>query len=136
MGKPMVHARSSAAKWGGTPEDYLDIHEFMDSSKGAFSDNRHRALTHNSWFVREVIERVFGHERTNSDGRRYSTREIAEQHCIEDFGGYIPTAQDFLGNMAFQGWMGGGAKERAPSQARVPDPVVRDGFKFDQATKD
>ena len=35
MSKPIYHARSSARLFGGTPEDYLPIHDFMDISKGA-----------------------------------------------------------------------------------------------------
>jgi hypothetical protein len=63
MGHPIVHAESSVRKWGGTVEDYLPIHDLLDSSKAVFSDNRHRALTHNSWFI-FVVEKVFGHEIT------------------------------------------------------------------------
>ena len=62
---------SSAKKYGGVAEDYIDIHDFMDSSKAALPDNRHRALTHNSWFISVVIEKIFGFQRTNSDGRIY-----------------------------------------------------------------
>lgn len=54
-GKPHIHAVSSAKHYGGSPDDYLDIHQFMDSSKGAIADNRHRALTHNSWFLSVVL---------------------------------------------------------------------------------
>lgn len=61
MAKPIVHARSSARRFGGVAEDYLEIHDLMDSSKSAFPDNRHRALTHNSWFF-FIVERIFGHE--------------------------------------------------------------------------
>ena len=61
MAKPIFHAESSARRFGGTPEDYLPIHDLMDSSKGAVADNRHRALTHNAWFLSNIIERVFGH---------------------------------------------------------------------------
>lgn len=50
MAKPYIHAISSAKRFGGKPEDYIEIHNLMDSSKGAIPDNRHRALTHNSWF--------------------------------------------------------------------------------------
>jgi hypothetical protein len=42
------------------PEDYIEIHDLMDSSKEVFPDNRHRALTHNAWFI-FIVERVFGH---------------------------------------------------------------------------
>ena len=58
--KPLFHARSSARKFGGKPEDYFELHDFLDSSKQAIADNRHRALTHNSWFISVVIPRVFG----------------------------------------------------------------------------
>lgn len=60
MAKPWKHAESSAKRFGGTPEDYIELHDFMDSSKEVFPDNRHRALTHNSWFI-FVVEKVFGH---------------------------------------------------------------------------
>lgn len=63
MAKPIIHARSSARRYGGEPEDYLPIHDLMDSSKAAFPDNRHRALTHNSWFF-FIVEKIFGHEIT------------------------------------------------------------------------
>lgn len=64
MSKPMLHAISSAKKKGGVPEDYLPIHQFMDSSKSTFADNRHRALTHNAWFIgpQGPLELAFGEE--------------------------------------------------------------------------
>ena len=110
MAHPLTHARSSVRRYGGVPDDYLPIHDLMDSSKSSFPDNRHRALTHNTWFF-FVVERVFGHEikLTCKDchgggcelcaetGRRgvAKTRYVCEQHVLEDFGGrYIPTASD------------------------------------------
>lgn len=60
MAKPYRHAMSSAKKFGGTPDDYIDIHNLMDSSKSAIGDNRHRALTHNAWFVGSIVELIFG----------------------------------------------------------------------------
>ncbi len=30
MSKPYIHALSSAKKFGGKPEDYLEIHQLMD----------------------------------------------------------------------------------------------------------
>jgi len=44
MAKPFIHAESSVKRWGGKPEDYIEIHNLMDSSKGAIADHRHRAL--------------------------------------------------------------------------------------------
>ena len=114
MAKPAIHSRSSAKKYGGSMEDYLDIHDFMDSSKGAMPSAVHRALTHNSWFISTVIEKVFGHERVNSEGRTYSTRDVAEQHILEDLG-FIPTACDYLSEMELRAWMGGGCPEKPNS---------------------
>lgn len=109
MSKPWVHAISSARRFGGKPDDYEPIHSFMDTSKGAIADNRHRALTHTSWFLSVVLERVFGVVIKNSDGKDVSVRAIGEQHVLEDFGGrFIPTAQDFLQHIDYQDWMQNG----------------------------
>lgn len=118
--KPWIHAKSSAKRYGGKPEDYLEIHQFMDSSKGTMPDNRHRALTHNSWFIAPggPLERCFGVVFNNSDGREISVRDIGEQHIIEDFGGYIPSAQDYLQEMEFKTWMNNG-QGAPPSHAKI-----------------
>jgi hypothetical protein len=119
MSKPWIHAESSARKYGGKPEDYLEIHNFLDNSKGTIADSRHRALTHNSWFLSNVLERVFGVIVTNSDGRTVSVRDIGEQHILEDFGGrFIPSAQDYLQQIELQEWMVMG-KGAPPSFAKI-----------------
>jgi len=119
MAKPWVHAVSSAKKYGGEPEEYVDIHSFMDSSKAAVADNRHRALTHNSWFIATVLPRVFGDTFVNSAGRVVSTRDIGEQHVLEDYGmKFIPTPQDFIAEMEFKDWMQNG-QGVPPSHAKV-----------------
>ena len=108
MGKSYHHAESSAKKFGGKMEDYLEIHVLLDSSKMAFADNRHRALTHNSWFVNHILPKIFGETITNSEGKLVSTIDIAEQHILEDFSNlFIPTAQDYLMQMAESTWMHG-----------------------------
>lgn len=119
MAKPFIHAKNSARKFGGKPEEYISIHDFMDSSKGAFPDNRHRALTHNAWFLSNIIEKVFGHTIKISTGREVSTREIAEQHVLEDYGmKFIPSAQDYLENMEMKAWMLNGIGN-PPSAAKL-----------------
>lgn len=133
MSKPHVHAENSAKRFGGVAADYLDIHDFMDSSKGAIADNRHRALTHNSWFLSVVLEKVFGNTRINSDGKTYSVRDIGERHILEDFGmRYIPTAQDYLEYMEYLPWMNNG-KSGCPSSFRKLDrpAVTRQVWSFD-----
>lgn len=107
--KPHIHAESSAKKFGGKPDDYLAIHTFLDESKGAIADHRHRAMTHNTWFIMTVLPRVFGDTIKNSKGKKVSVREIGEQHVLEDFRGkFIPSAQDFLQAMEYQPWMNNG----------------------------
>ncbi len=107
---PYIHAELSAKRYGGVPEDYLDIHILMDSSKAAFPNNLHRVLTHNSWFVVTILPKVFGHRRTNSDGKVYNVKDVGEYHILEDFKmRFIPSVQDYLENMVMQDWMNNGA---------------------------
>lgn len=119
MAKPWIHSLSSAKKFGGKPEDYIDIHNLMDSSKAVIADSRHRALTHNSWFIGTILELVFGVTRKNSDGRTYSVRDIGERHVLEDYAGkFIPSGQYFLQEMEIKDWMVSG-KGTTPSYARI-----------------
>lgn len=119
MSKPWIHAESSARRYGGKPEDYLPIHNLLDSSKATIADNRHRALTHNSWFIGTILEQIFGVVIENSDGRKISVRTIGEQHVLEDFGGrYIPSAQDYLAEIEYKPWMQNG-RGTPPSFAKI-----------------
>ena len=119
MSKPTVHAKSSAAHFGGKAEDYLPIHKLLDSSKGTFPDLRHRALTHNSWFITEILPRIFGEEITNSKGQKVSVRDIAERHVLEDFGNlFIPAPSDFLAEIEFHPWMDNALNGTTPPSHR------------------
>lgn len=112
MAKPWIHAESSARKFGGRPEDYIEIHNLLDSSKGTIADSRHRALTHNAWFLSTILERIFGVTITNSDGRTVSVRDVGEQHVLEDYKKrFIPSAQDFLQEIEVKEWMVAGSGE-------------------------
>ena len=132
MSKPEIHSKSSAKRFGGKWEDYVEIHKLMDSSKGAMADNRHRCMTHNAWFLSEILERIKFHNSTdckpdgrfytiiNSDGKEISVREIGEQHVLEDFGmRYIPSAQDYLQEMEMKSWMNNGMGEPPTSFKRL-----------------
>lgn len=119
MSKPWIHSLSSAKRFGGEPTDYIEIHNLMDSSKATIADSRHRALTHNSWFIGTILEKIFGVTFRNSAGRDVSVRDIGEQHVLEDFGGrYIPSAQDYLQEIEFSEWMLRG-KGTPPSFAKL-----------------
>lgn len=134
MSKPWIHAKNSSKKFGGKPEDYLPIHNLMDSSKGCIGDNRHRCLTHNSWFIGAdgPLERIFGVVIKNSDGKDVSVRDIGEQHILEDFGmRFIPTPQDYLQEMEIKSWMNNG-KESVPSSfKKIEKNKTRKTIDFD-----
>ena len=78
------HAQSSARKWGGSPDLYLPVHEFIDSSKRIIGDVRHRSLYHHTEGV-WLAQRIFGV--TLDVPKQRSTvqvpvRLIAEQHVL------------------------------------------------------
>lgn len=100
----------------------------MDSSKSTIADSRHRALTHNAWFIGTdgMLERIFGVTLTNSAGRVISVRDIGEQHVMEDFGNrFIPSAQDYLESIPMQEWMVQGKGKAPRSIAAVSQPNRR-----------
>ncbi len=92
-----LQARWIAYTWGGAIEDYLDIHEFIDSSKAHVADMRHRVLLHSSFGI-YIAAQVFGNVRMNSEGRYYSVRDVAEDHVLEDLG-TIPSVERWLANL-------------------------------------
>lgn len=81
--KPAIHAKNSAKKYGGVLEDYMPIHDFIDSSKSAHASMRHRAILHSAFGI-YIVERVFGHALTNSEGKIVQVRDVAEDHVLED----------------------------------------------------
>lgn len=121
MTAPYYHAVSSAKVFGGEPEDYLKIHEWIDESKTCFADFRHRALRHHSFGVMEC-EKVFGPTITLTNGRKIATRYIAEQHILEDCGGRIPTVSDWLECIQPKGWMARATPTRMKHGTREKQP--------------
>ena len=114
--KPLLHSNLTAKKYGGQSDDYLPIHNFIDHSKAAMPDVRHRAILHSA-FGCYLVEQVFGTYITNSEGKRVSTRDIAEEHIIQDLG-FIPTMEHWLKKLPIEPWMSGTMK-RTKSQWRI-----------------
>lgn len=104
MANPYHHAVSSVKKWGGAPDDYIEIHHWFDESKAMMADFRHRALRHHAEGI-FMCEKIFGHTITNSAGRVIPVRWIGEQHVKEDLG-FIPSMQDWFKNIKPERWMG------------------------------
>lgn len=103
--KPLLHSKSSVKKYGGSIEDYMPIHDFMDSTKSAMADVRHRAVLHSAFGI-FIVEKVFGTHFKNSQGKDVSVRDVAEDHIIEDLG-FIPSLENYMQNMQLQPWMSG-----------------------------
>lgn len=110
MAKPWIHAKSSARKWGGKPEDYMHIHDKMDSTKSAYAGVAHRVIFHSAFGV-FLIEEIFGKVFTNSADREVSVRDVAEQHVIEDLGS-IPSLDKWLSGLPEKAWMMGITRDR------------------------
>ena len=98
------HAVSSARAWGGTPDDYLQVHAWLDSSKLVLADFRHRMLHHHAEGCWQA-ERLFGVTISNSAGRTVPVRLIAERHIKEDLG-RIPSLADWACCIRPEPWMG------------------------------
>ena len=101
--KPYLHAKASVKRYGGKIEDYLPIHDFLDSSKSSLADARHRAILHSSFGV-FIVEKIFGHIITNSAGKEVSVRDLAEEHVVEDLG-MIPSVHKWLEKLPVEDWM-------------------------------
>ena len=111
MANPYIHSKSSMKRWKGSIEDYLPIHELLDSPKSTMNNNTGRMMTHNTWFAYTIIPKIFGYNIINSDGKSVDTVDIAMLHISEDYmGRFIPTPQDFLKHMEVQAWMNNGVK--------------------------
>ena len=115
--KPHLHGNIHAKKYGGKSEDYADIDDFIDSSKCAVPDVRHRAILHSA-FGCFIVERMFGRTRLNSDGKEYSPRDIAEDHILQDLG-FIPSMEQYLNNMTIQPWMSGTEKKNRSTRKHI-----------------
>lgn len=100
-----MHADASARHFGGKPEDYIAIHEWIDQFKSVVGDVSHRQYLHNSkgpWMAQEV----FGRAIRNSDGNMVNVRQIAENHIVEDLG-WLPSPADWSACLTCKVWMGG-----------------------------
>lgn len=106
------HALSAARKWGGRPEDYIDIEEFIDSSKQVIGDVRHRSLYHHTAGI-WLCQRIFGRVLAVGDHKQVPVRLIAERHVLEDLG-WIPGPADYIGGMPIRPWMSGKQEKTVP----------------------
>ncbi len=105
MAQSWRHAEASARHFGGAPNDYIAIHEWIDQFKSIVGDVTHRQYLHHArgpWMAQEV----FGRTVTNADGKKVLVRDIAENHVVEDMG-WIPSPADWSACLTCKVWMGG-----------------------------
>ncbi len=121
--KPMLHAKNSVRKFGGTLEDYMAIHDWFDAIKAHIADARHRILLHNSFGI-YLCEQVFGDVIVKEDGstvkmpyitistgKKVGVRDIAEQHVLDDMG-CIPSLVDVLSKAGLHADIVGGKQRK------------------------
>lgn len=110
-----MHAQSAARKWGGTPEDYIAVEEFLDSSKMVIGDVRHRSLYHHTtgvWLCQQIFGRTITVVREHGS-IQVPVRMIAERHVLEDLG-WLPSPADYIDGMPIKPWMSGAQRKEVP----------------------
>lgn len=129
MANPLIHSKSSVKRWGGKVEDYLPLHILLDSPKSTMNNNTSRMMTHNTWFIYEIIPKVFGYNIVNSDGRSVDTVDIARMHVAEDFRFKgVPTPQDYLQHMEIQPWMNNGIREIPSEESKKEIELLKEAL--------
>ena len=86
--KPLQHSQISAKTYRGVWADYIELHNFLDSSKAACAHFKHRFLLHHVEGI-ELAARLFGEQIENSEGQVVSARRILTDHLIEDVGSIV-----------------------------------------------
>ena len=108
MAQSYLHAEASARHFGGVPEDYIKIHEWIDQYKGDFGDVRHRLFLHHTkgpWMAQDVFGRFIEVVKEGKT-KKVLVRDIAENHIVEDLG-CIPSPGDWADCLNCHVWMGG-----------------------------
>lgn len=109
------HAQSAARKWGGKPDDYIEIEEFIDSSKKIIGDVRHRSIYHHTegvWLCQRIFGRTITVEKKNNSVE-IPVRLVAERHILEDLG-WLPSPADYMDGMPIKLWMSGSQRKELP----------------------
>jgi hypothetical protein len=92
--RPWQHAKSTAGR-NGDWREHLPIHEFLDSTKLASPDLRHRMILHNVDLGPAVVALAFP--------ERKDSRAIAVQHVREDLDG-TPSLLDWIATCDVTKW--------------------------------
>lgn len=95
--KPLQHAQISQKTYGGKWEDYIEVHNFLDSSKVVCAHFKHRFLLHHTEGV-ELGVKIFGQHLVNSESKTVETKQLLTEHLIEDVGRFV-TVEDWASDL-------------------------------------
>ena len=98
--KPLQHAQISQKNHGGKWQDYINVHNFLDSSKASCAHFKHRFLLHHAEGI-EIGVKIWGQNLVNSEGKSIEIRQLLTEHLIEDVGKVVTVedwARDLLPN--------------------------------------
>lgn len=71
------------------------------------------------------VDRNSGTQLRTSEGKKFSVREIAETHTLEDFNmRFIPTPGDYFENMELKDWMNNSFAGSSPTSKKSKAPHV------------
>lgn len=101
--KPIIHAQSSAKKFGGKADLYFPLHQLMDISKSSMPDVRHRMLFHHDKGI-TLMQSIFGKDIQISSTKKVPVKSIAVQHVMEDLS-FIPPLQKYLDVIPMETWI-------------------------------
>jgi hypothetical protein len=122
-----------AQKWGGTPEDYVDVCKYY-ALPALYSDHPHAlAISHNTFGI-FFSERIFGPALTikiHGKNRLIPTRDIGEALTLSRYG-RLPTLENVLQDMKMKDWMTG-SKVKASRARRIRKTQLDDLFAHQMA---
>lgn len=100
MHDPLARARTSVKVFGGTIEDTLELHQWLD--KRCLEDEGYGFWRHHAWGLFEA-EAHFG-VTVRVGGRPLGVRTVLERHLRDEFR-RLPSAQDWLSHLKIESWM-------------------------------
>lgn len=104
----------SVRHFGGSPKDYQELHEFLDSITTEVEAAW--GITHSTfglWLAEELFGYVIG-------PREVPTRTVAEKHILAEYSA-IPSVQDWLSGVKIQPWMYNQAAQLSVELEEVDD---------------
>ncbi len=96
-----LHSESSMKRHKLSSQQDFDtfwkLHDFMDWSKEVESTNKMRILSHNLFFIKQVVIPIFGSGYMATNGKTINWKDEMERHVLEDFKHkFLPNLSDYV----------------------------------------